>query len=57
LILRIRRETSQNPGRQRSLEVVTADPTGWAAIATAVQMALTSVYWQQMVRYFERQPQ
>ena len=26
-----------------------------AAIATAVQMALTLVYWQQMVRYFDRQ--
>jgi hypothetical protein len=28
-----------------------------AAIATAAQMALTLVYWQQMVRYFERSPQ
>ena len=28
-----------------------------AAIATAVQMALTLVYWQQMVRYFDRRPQ
>ena len=28
-----------------------------AAIATAVQMALTLVYWEQMVRYFERRPQ
>lgn len=28
-----------------------------AAIATAVQMALTLVYWAQMVRYFERQSQ
>jgi hypothetical protein len=28
-----------------------------AAIATAVQMALTLVYWEQMVRYFDRQPQ
>lgn len=28
-----------------------------AAIATAAQMALTLVYWQQMVRYFERQSQ
>ncbi len=26
-----------------------------AAVATAVQMALTLVYWEQMVRYFERQ--
>jgi hypothetical protein len=26
-----------------------------AAIATAVQMALTLVYWEQMVRYFDRQ--
>jgi hypothetical protein len=26
-----------------------------AAIATVVQMALTLVYWEQMVRYFERQ--
>jgi hypothetical protein len=25
-----------------------------AAIATAVQMALTLVYWEQMVRYFDR---
>jgi hypothetical protein len=25
--------------------------------ATAVQMALTLVYWEQMVRYFEREPQ
>ena len=25
-----------------------------ASIATAVQMALTLVYWEQMVRYFER---
>jgi hypothetical protein len=25
-----------------------------AAAATAVQMALTLVYWEQMVRYFER---
>ena len=28
-----------------------------AAIATVVQMALTLVYWEQMVRYFDRQPQ
>ncbi len=28
-----------------------------AAIATAMQMALTLVYWEQMVRYFDRQPQ
>lgn len=28
-----------------------------AAIATAAQMALTLVYWEQMVRYFERQSQ
>jgi hypothetical protein len=28
-----------------------------AAIATAVQMALTLVYWEQMVRHFERQTQ
>jgi hypothetical protein len=28
-----------------------------AAIATAAQMALTLVYWEQMVRYFERQQQ
>ncbi|WP_197283775.1 DUF6653 family protein [Mycobacterium sp. Marseille-P9652] len=28
-----------------------------AAIAVAVQMALTLVYWQQMVRYFERAAQ
>ena len=28
-----------------------------AAIATVVQMALTLVYWAQMVRYFEREPQ
>ena len=28
-----------------------------AAFATAVQMALTLVYWQQMVRYFDRRPQ
>ncbi len=28
-----------------------------ALIATAVQMALTLVYWEQMVRYFERQSQ
>ena len=28
-----------------------------AAIATAIQMALTLVYWEQMVRYFDRQPQ
>jgi hypothetical protein len=28
-----------------------------AAIATAVQMALTLVYWRQMVRYFDRQAQ
>jgi hypothetical protein len=28
-----------------------------AAIATAVQMALTLVYWHQMVRYFDRRPQ
>ncbi|SPM27269.1 hypothetical protein A4G26_01460 [Mycobacterium terramassiliense] len=28
-----------------------------AAIATAVQMALTLVYWQQMARYFDRQAQ
>jgi len=27
-----------------------------AAIATAVQMALTLVYWEQMVRYFDRRP-
>ena len=26
-----------------------------AAVATAVQMALTMVYWGQMVRYFDRQ--
>ena len=26
-----------------------------AAIATVVQMALTLVYWEQMVRYFERE--
>jgi hypothetical protein len=26
----------------------------WAAVATATQMALTLVYWQQMVRYLER---
>jgi hypothetical protein len=25
-----------------------------AAVATATQMALTLVYWQQMVRYMER---
>ncbi|MGB6207234.1 MAG: hypothetical protein WBF82_09720, partial [Mycobacterium sp.] len=25
-----------------------------AAVATAAQMALTLVYWQQMVRYFDR---
>jgi hypothetical protein len=25
-----------------------------AAVATAVQMALTLVYWQQMVRYLDR---
>ncbi len=30
---------------------------GPALIATAVQMALTLVYWEQMVRYFERQSQ
>jgi hypothetical protein len=28
-----------------------------AAVATAAQMALTLVYWEQMVRYFERRPQ
>ncbi len=28
-----------------------------AAIAAAVQMALTLVYWEQMVRYFDRQLQ
>jgi uncharacterized protein (DUF2062 family) len=28
-----------------------------AAIASAVQMALTLLYWQQMVRYFDRRPQ
>jgi len=28
-----------------------------AALATAVQMTLTLVYWEQMVRYFERRPQ
>jgi hypothetical protein len=28
-----------------------------AVIATTVQMALTLVYWQQMVRYFDRQSQ
>jgi hypothetical protein len=28
-----------------------------AAIATSVQMALTPVFWEQMMRYFERQPQ
>lgn len=28
-----------------------------AAIAIAVQMGLTLVYWQQMVRYFDRQAQ
>lgn len=28
-----------------------------AAIAIAVQVALTLVYWQQMVRYFDRQAQ
>ena len=28
-----------------------------AAIATAVQMALTLVYWEQMARYFDRQLQ
>ncbi|WP_241524221.1 DUF6653 family protein [Mycobacterium paraense] len=28
-----------------------------AAIAVAVQMALTLVYWQQMVRYFDRHAQ
>ena len=27
-----------------------------AAIATAVQMALTLVYWEQMVRYFDLEP-
>jgi hypothetical protein len=27
-----------------------------AAVATAVQMVLTLVYWEQMVRYFDRQP-
>ena len=26
-----------------------------AVIASAVQMALTLVYWRQMVRYFERE--
>ena len=28
-----------------------------AAIATAVQMAMTLVYWEQMVRYFDHQLQ
>ena len=28
-----------------------------AVIATTVHMALTRVYWQQMVRYFDRQSQ
>lgn len=28
-----------------------------ALIAVALQMALTLVYWEQMVRYFERQAQ
>jgi hypothetical protein len=28
-----------------------------AVVATAVQMALTLVYWEQMVRYFDRRPQ
>lgn len=28
-----------------------------AAIATAAQMALTLVYWEQMVRYFDRMAQ
>jgi hypothetical protein len=28
-----------------------------AAIATAAQMSLTLVYWEQMVRYFERETQ
>lgn len=28
-----------------------------ALVAVAVQMALILVYWQQMVRYLERQPQ
>jgi hypothetical protein len=28
-----------------------------AVIATAVQMALTLVYWRQMVRYFDRRQQ
>jgi hypothetical protein len=27
-----------------------------AAVATAVQMALTLVYWEQMVRYFDSEP-
>jgi hypothetical protein len=30
---------------------------GPAAIATLVQMTLTLVYWEQMVRYFERETQ
>ena len=28
-----------------------------AVVATAVQMALTLVYWEQMARYFDREPQ
>jgi hypothetical protein len=28
-----------------------------AVVATAVQMALTLVYWEQMARYFDRRPQ
>jgi hypothetical protein len=28
-----------------------------AAIATALQMSLTLIYWEQMVRYLERDPQ
>jgi hypothetical protein len=27
-----------------------------AAVATAVQMVLTLVYWEQMVRYFDQEP-
>ena len=28
-----------------------------AAIATALQMSLTLIYWEQMARYLERDPQ
>jgi hypothetical protein len=50
-------EELQISRRPRDAAMFVSALTSAATIATAVQMALTFVYQEQMVRYFEREAQ